>query len=115
MSESFDLKGRTTSKPRDVDPTLVRNVTENQASRVIKERIADVEYCWLKLPSGKRPTSAALLKLTIEPTGGVSFARIEGELPAGVGKCITTAASRWNFPVSDARSEIEHGITLTTR
>jgi hypothetical protein len=45
----------------------------------------------------------------------VTAARVDGELPAGVGKCITSVATRWSFPVGDARSEIEHGITLTTR
>jgi hypothetical protein len=115
FGESYALKSRTTGKPRDIDPAIVRNVTEAQSGRVIKERIADVEYCWLKVPAGKRTASAAMLKVTIEAAGNVSSARLDGELPAGVGKCITAAAGRWTFPAGDARSEIEHGITLTTR
>jgi hypothetical protein len=115
FGESFELKSRTTSKPRDTETVVVRSVTEAQAGRVIKDRLGEVENCWLKLPAGKRTTSAAFLKVTIEAGGNVSSARIEGELPAGVGKCITTAAQRWTFPVADARSEIEHGITLTVR
>ncbi len=115
FGESFDLKARSSSKPRDVDPAIARNLTEHQAGRVIKDKIGDLEYCWLKLPAGKRVASAAMLKVTIEAAGTVTQARVDGELPAGVAKCITSAANRWTFPVADARSEIEHGITLTTR
>jgi len=112
--ESFELKGRFASKPRDVDPTIVKNV-EQAPTRVIKDKVGDLEYCWLKLPAGKRAASSAMLRVTIEAAGNVTQARVEGELPAGVGKCITSAANRWTFPAADARSEIEHGITLSTK
>ena len=114
FGESFELKGRFASKPRDVDPTIVKNV-EHAPTRVIKDKLSDLEYCWLKLPAGKRAASSAMLRVTIEAAGNVTQARVDGELPAGVGKCITAAANRWTFPAADARSEIEHGITLTTK
>jgi len=116
FGESFELKGRYASRPRDVEPAIVKNVplTATQPG-VLKDKIGDLEYCWLKLPAAKRVASSAMLKVTIEAVGTVAAARVDGELPAGVGKCITTVASRWTFPAGDARSEIEHGITLTTR
>lgn len=114
FGESFELKGRYASRPRDVEPAIVKNVIASQP-RVLEDKIADVEYCWLKLPAAKRVASAAVLKVTIEAAGTVTSAHVEGRLPAGVGKCITSVATRWSFPVGDARSEIEHGITLTTR
>jgi len=115
FGESFELKGRFASRPRDIDPAIVKNVVERQPGRVLKDRMADLEYCWLKLPAGKRVASAAMLRVTVEAEGTVTQARVDGELPAGVARCITSAAQRWVFPVAEARVEIEHGITLTTR
>lgn len=115
LGESFELKGRNASQPRDVDPSIVSNVIERQPVRVIKDKLGDLEYCWLKVPAGKRVASAATLRVTIEAAGTVTQSRVDGELPAGVAKCITSAVNRWTFPVADARSEIEHGITLTSR
>lgn len=114
LGESFDLKQRRTALPRDTETQATRSLTDAQVGRVIKDRIGDLEYCWLKLPAGRRTASAATLHVTIEAIGTVAEARIDGELPAGVGKCITTAAGRWTFPVAEGRTEIEHGITLTT-
>lgn len=114
LGESFDLKQRRTALPHDTDTAAARTLTDGQVGRVFKERLGNLEYCWLKQPQGRRTASAAMLHLTVEAIGTVAEARIDGELPAGVGKCITAAASRWTFPASDGRSEVEHGITLTT-
>jgi hypothetical protein len=116
FGESFDLHARRTTQPRDVDPATVRSLSEHQAGAVIKTRLDDLENCWLRLPAAKRIAGGATLRVTIEATGVVSSARIsDADLPAGVGKCITSAAARWTFPASESRAEIEHGITLTTR
>ncbi len=115
FGDAFELKGRSSSGPRIVDTAVVRTVTEHQAGRVIKDKIADLENCWLRLPAGRRIASAATLHVTVEAAGTVTAARLDGELPAGVGKCITAAAGRWTFPATDGRTELEHGITLTSR
>lgn len=115
FGDSFELKGRSSSGPRIVDTAVVRTVTERQAGRSIKDKIADLENCWLRLPAGRRIASAATLHVTVEAAGTVTAARLDGELPAGVGKCIAAAAGHWTFPAADARTELEHGITLTSR
>ena len=115
FGESFDLKQRRSAPPRDVDPpVVVRSLSDSQTDRVIKNHVEDLEYCWLKLPASRRTTTAATLHVTIEAIGNVADARVEGELPTGVAKCMSLAASKWRFPVTDARTELEHGITLTT-
>lgn len=114
FGESFELKSRFSSRPRDIDPAIVKTV-EIQPTRVVKDKIGDLEYCWLRLPASKRLASSAILRLTVEAAGTVSSVRVDGELPAGVAKCITTVAGRWTWATGDARSEIEHGITLTSR
>ena len=47
--------------------------------------------------------------------GTVALASVEGDLPAGVAKCITAAANKWTFPSADAGCEIDHGISLNAR
>jgi hypothetical protein len=114
FGDGYELKGRSSSGPRVVDTSMVRSLSE-RPNRVLGDRLDDLEVCWLRLPASKRVTSAATLRVTIEAAGHVTAARVDGELPAGVGKCITAAAGRWSFPVADTRAEVEHGITLTTR
>ena len=115
FGDGYELKGRSSSGPRVVDTVVVRNVHERPSGRVLADRMDDLETCWLKLPAAKRVASAATLHVTIEAAGNVTAARVDGELPTGVGKCITTAASRWTFPAAETRAEVEHGITLTVR
>lgn len=114
FGESFELKSRFASRPRAIDPTIVKNV-EVQSTRAIKDKIGDVEYCWLRLPANRRLASSAILRLTVEAAGHVSSVRIDGALPAGVAKCISTVAGRWTWAPEDSRSEIEHGVTLTSK
>ena len=97
-----------------VDKVDAKSLTENQVGAIVRERSEDLEYCWLRLPPAKRVVSAAILHLSIEATGKVAAVEVNGDLPAGVGKCITQMAGRWAFPVADAASEIDHGIMLTT-
>ena len=115
FGESFGLKQRRVAPPRgNAEPIAVRSLSDGQVGRVIKDRVGDLEYCWLRVPVARR-TATATLHVSIEAAGTVSETRIDGELPASVGKCITTAANRWTFPVAESRTEIEHGITLSTK
>ena len=115
--ESFGLKSRTSEQPTaaEQDPMIqVKSLSDSQASKVVKDKLVDVENCWLKLPAKKRVASSATLHLAIE-NGMVVEARVEGELPKGVAACITAATDRWAFPVTDGRSTIEQGLVLNAR
>ena len=108
---------RDSATPRpeiDIEQFEVQRLKENQVSAIVKERADDLEYCWLRLPPAKRVVSAAILHMNIAATGKVASVEVNGDLPAGVGKCITQMASRWVFPAADAATEIDHGIMLTT-
>ena len=114
---AYGLKERATALPdttADNEEFEVARLKENQVSAIVKERADDLEYCWLRLPSSKRVVSAAILHLSIEASGKVAAVEVNGDLPAGVGKCITQMAQRWTFPAADASTEIDHGIMLTT-
>jgi hypothetical protein len=112
---AYGLKQRKAAPPSgDVEKAEAKPLTENQVGAIVRERSEDLEYCWLRLPPSKRVVSAAILHLSIEASGKVAAVEVNGDLPAGVGKCITQMASRWSFPTADAASEIDHGIMLTT-
>ncbi|MDB4961209.1 MAG: hypothetical protein JWP01_1208 [Myxococcales bacterium] len=109
-------KTRTSAEPTSADPTLeAKSLSNSQVSKVVHDRVEELEYCWLRLPASKRVASSAVLHLAIEATGSVVGVTIEGELPATVGKCITAAASKWQFPSADSGCEIEHGIAMGTK
>jgi hypothetical protein len=111
----YGLKSRKTEVPEtDVETFEVKGLKENQVGAIVRERSEDLEYCWLRLPAAKRVVSAAILHLSIEASGKVATVEVNGDLPAGVAKCITQMAGRWAFPVADVASEIDHGIMLTT-
>jgi hypothetical protein len=112
--ETFGLKARTAEQPKaaEHDPIIqIKSLTESQANKVVKDKLVDVENCWLKLPAAKRTASSATLHLAVE-NGMVVEARVDGQLPKGVAACITAATDRWAFPVTDARSEVEQGLVL---
>jgi hypothetical protein len=114
---AYGLKERATALPdttADNEEFEVQRLKENQVSAIVKERAEDLEYCWLRLPPSKRVVSAAILHMNIEASGKVAAVEVNGDLPAGVGKCITQMAGRWTFPAADVATEIDHGIMLTT-
>ena len=113
---SYGLKQRKTEATPDTeDETFeAKGLKENTVGAIVRERADDLEYCWLRLPPAKRVVSAAILHLSIEASGKVAAVEVNGDLPAGVGKCITQMAGRWAFPAADTASEIDHGIMLTT-
>ncbi len=116
---AYGLKQRRAAMPseqiaEDSEQFDAKALTESQVGKIVRERSDELEYCWLRLPPAKRVVSAAILHLSIHGTGKVASVEVNGDLPAGVAKCITSAASRWTFPVADAATEVDHGIMLTT-
>lgn len=112
---SYGLKQRAADVPEpDAETFEAHGLKDNQVGAIVRERAEDLEYCWLRLPRAKRVVSAAILHLSIEASGKVATVEVNGDLPAGVGKCITTMANRWTFPAADVGTEIDHGIMLTT-
>jgi hypothetical protein len=119
LGRAYGLKTRKVTQPErlpepDVESFEAKALSEKQVGSIVRERTEDLEYCWLRLPPAKRVVSAAILHLSIEASGKVAAVEVNGDLPAGVGKCITQMASRWAFPAADTATEIDHGITLTT-
>ena len=113
FGESYILGARTSAEPTSSEPTNgAKSVSDSQVGQVVRDRVEELEYCWLRLPASKRVATSATLHLAIEATGTVAGVTIDGTLPAGMSKCITAAASKWTFPAADSGCEIEHGISM---
>jgi hypothetical protein len=116
-AESYGMKARKAAMPSDALAIVeaAKSVSNAQVTQVINERIEELEYCWLRLPASKRVASSAMIHFAIEASGTVAGIEVEGQLPAGVAKCITAATSKWTFPAADAGCEVEHPISMGTK
>jgi hypothetical protein len=116
LGESYDLAPRRAALPEGDVPLLnarPRALTDAQIGRVMKKQLADVEYCWNRLPAPARQTdTTAVLKLSVEINGIVSDVEVESSVPASAQKCIAAAAGRWTFPVAETNSQVEYAVGL---
>jgi len=101
------------AQAKDSEPTLKFAKSINGAQMVTGQRLADIEYCWDRLPQARRVETTAIIKLAIEPIGSVASSTITGDgLHAEFKKCVADVASRWRFPVTDAATEVELAVGL---
>jgi hypothetical protein len=115
--ESFDLSRPTRKAQKPVDEDIMeiayRSVTAAQVGQVVKERAADLEYCWLRLPAAQRGAeTTAVLRFSIQATGSVAAVDVVGDVPGACTKCIVATASKWTFPEADTLSQVDYPITL---
>jgi hypothetical protein len=115
--ESFDLSrsARKAAKPVDEDIMEIeyRTVSVSQVGQVVKDRAADLEYCWLRLPPGQRKhETTAILRLSIHPSGSVAATELVGDVPPACTKCLVAQTSKWTFPEADTLSTVDYPITL---
>jgi len=112
--DGFDLSRSRRSAPPSGDAIPVvelRALTDAQVGSVVKDRRADVEYCWLRVPADHRAATTAVLRFAIDSTGEVTAADVTG-VPAAARTCIATAAAAWTFPAADVASDVEYAIEL---
>ena len=116
FGEAFDIGPRHTALPAGEEPARAlraHGLSDGPVSVVLKAHLAEVEYCWNKLPfAARRADTMAVLRLTVEASGKVSAVEVAGELPAGTPKCIATAANRWTFPTAEIQSQVETAVAL---
>lgn len=112
--ESFDLLPRKASTPTgDSDQVAKKLLSQAQVGMVVKAKLADVQYCWNRLPSTQRKVdTTAILKLSIEATGEVETVDVDGGVPADAQRCIAVAAAKWQFPVADQVGQFEYAVAL---
>lgn len=112
--EIFD-RSRDIADSKGTEPTL-KIKTDSPLNAITPQRLADIQYCWDRLPAARRAAdTTATIKLAIEPIGTVSIATVTGDhLHVELKKCIVASTDRWRFPVADEATEIEYAIALKT-
>ena len=56
--ESFDLAPRHAALPTEAEHVAKKLLTDGQVATVVKAKLADVQYCWNRLPAAQRRTDA---------------------------------------------------------
>jgi hypothetical protein len=111
--ESYGLKPRSTALPAEAAPVVeLAGLSQAQVGQVVKDRLADLDYCWSRMLTGERVPGTAVLKLSIEMTGEVAAIDVGGDVPDGACACIETADRRWTFPTAAIASDVEYPVTL---
>lgn len=97
----------------EVQQIVPRGLSQPQIVDFMNAHTDDIQLCWNKLPASHRAEAAtALLRLAVSDQGKVTDVEVDGDVPAGVHKCITSAVARWQFPIAEAATDIEYGISL---
>ena len=112
--ESFDLAPRHAALPSEAEHVVAKKtLTDGQIANVVKAKLADVQYCWNRLPAAQRKADAtAILKLAIDATGEVETVDVGGLVSQDAQRCIAVAAAKWQFPVADELGEFEYAVAL---
>lgn len=114
MGKDYVLGKRESAKPSsDVQQIVPKSLSQAQVATVVQAHMGDIQQCWNAVPKQLRVDACtADLKLSISDAGVVTDIELGGDVPASAHKCITSAISRWQFPVAETKSDVEYGISL---
>lgn len=97
----------------EVQQIVPKGLSQVQIVDFMNAHSADIQLCWAKVPAAQRADAAtALLRLAVSDQGKVTDIEVDGDVPAGAHKCITSAVARWQFPVAETSSDVEYGFSL---
>ncbi|MBL9014995.1 MAG: hypothetical protein JNL83_12505 [Myxococcales bacterium] len=117
LGESYDIlkpgRGTRSALPGEAEMIVVpRSLTPQQVGVVVKEKSAELDYCWQRLAIIDRVPSTAVLKLKIDVMGKVTSLAIGGDAPASVNACLKEAVPHWVFPEAETKSEISYPVAF---
>ena len=115
LGESYDVlkPGRRTALPGEAEMVIVpRSLTQIQVGEVVKEKRAELDYCWQRLGVLDRVPSTAVLKLKIDVSGNVTSLAIGGDAPAVVNACLKECVPHWTFPEAETRSDVAYPVAF---
>jgi hypothetical protein len=115
MGSNYVLGARKTAEQpkEEVQQIVLKGLSQVQIVDFMNAHASDIQLCWAKVPAAQRADAAtALLRLSISDAGKVTDIEVDGDVPAGAHKCITSAVARWQFPVAETSSDIEYGFSL---
>jgi hypothetical protein len=115
MGSKYELGARKTDEQpkEEVQHIVPKGLSQVQIVDFMNAHAGDIQLCWAKVPAAQRADAAtALLRLSISDAGNVTDIEVDGDIPAGAHKCITSSVARWQFPVAETSSDIEYGFSL---
>ncbi len=115
LGESYDVlkPGRRGALPAEAELVIVpRSLTQIQVGEVVKEKRAELDYCWQRLGILDRVPSTAVLKLKIDISGNVTSLSIGGDAPAVVNACLKETVPHWAFPEAETRSDVAYPVAF---
>jgi len=117
IGESYDVlkPGRRTALPGEAEMVIVpRSLTQIQVGAVVKQRSAELDYCWQRLAILDRVPSTAVLKLKIDVNGVVTSMSVGGDAPAVVNTCLKETIPHWTFPEAETKSDVSYPVAFRT-
>ncbi len=117
MGDSYDVlkPGRRSALPAEAEMVVIpRSLTSIQVGAVVKEKRAELDYCWQRLSIIDRVPSTAVLKLKIDVEGKVTSLAIGGDAPAVVNSCLKETVPQWVFPEAETKSELSYPVAFRT-
>jgi hypothetical protein len=115
LGESYDVlkPGRRTALPGEAEMVIVpRSLTQIQVGEVVKEKRAELDYCWQRLGVLDRMPSTAVLKLKIDVSGNVTSLAVGGDAPAVVNACLKECVPHWTFPEAETKSDVAYPVAF---
>lgn len=115
LGEGYDVlkPGRRTALPGEAEMVIIpRSLTQIQVGEVVKEKRAELDYCWQRLAVLDRMPSTAVLKLKIDATGNVTSLAIGGDAPAVVNACLKECVPHWTFPEAETKSDVAYPVAF---
>ncbi len=114
-ADAFDLGlARAADMPTGDDAMRLDGVrlSAADAGEVVTGNMADIEYCWSRVPAAKRDALETSLRFTVDPRGTVLAFALDGEVPSKFASCMKAATKRWRFPIADGESIVEYPLSL---
>lgn len=106
-------KREATGPSQEVERIIPKSLSQSQVATVVQAHMSDIQNCWNLVPRAHRADACTVdLKLSIAEGGAVTDIELGGDVPAAAHKCITSAVSRWTFPVAETSSDVEYGVSL---
>jgi len=114
-SAGLELRKKSARKPDYVEYEVftVERLSQTQIEDTIRAHLSDLASCHERYAGHSSSVGSVTIALTVEPSGVVSAASIDGfEGPAKLGTCMARAARTWSFPAADGETEVRYPLAF---
>ena len=115
-STGLELRKKSARKTDYVEYEVftVERLSQTQIEDTIRAHLSDLASCHERYAGHALSVGSVTIALTVEPSGVVSAASIDGlEGPAKLGTCMARAARTWSFPAADGETEVRYPLAFS--